>query len=245
MARPDADVDAAKVPPPESLRVDIATLRRRGVDHTEVATDLPPTWLSHVLSDTDAEVVEAGRVSLALHIQPDGIVVAQGRLDIAFTVPCGRCLDPAAVVDVAEIVATYVAAGSERDPAVQRAALARQLGADEDDEDGLSEEDLDTWVYEGTHLPLSPVVAEHVRLAYPMRALCTRGEQCRGMCGSCGADLNAAQTATACPQCGNPVSVGGVEPPRGADETSRTRPGPLADALRQLRDQLEGPDDGN
>lgn len=243
MARPDADADAAKVPPPDALRVDIATLRRRGVDHTDVAADLPAPWLADVLGDTDAEVSDAGKVSVQLHIQPGGIVVAQGRLELAFTVPCGRCLDPAAVQEATEIVATYVAAGSERDPAVQRAALA--VDEEDGEELGLSEDDLDTWVYEGPHLPLSPVVAEHVRLAYPMRALCTRGEDCRGLCGSCGADLNAVPEATACPQCGNPVVVGGVALPSAGDETSRTPGNPMADALRELRDQLDTPDEGN
>lgn len=216
----------------EALRVDLAALRRRGVDRHELAALLPAAWLAQAVADTDAEVTEAGRIQLELLLQPEGVIVARGPLSAAFTVPCGRCLAPAAVDASTEIFATFMPGADER----------------RDEEEEIDDEDLepdadspDVWRYDGPILALAGLVHEQVALGYPMRALCTHGEQCRGLCSNCGHELNTLPAeARTCPKCKNPVPLTpeadlpnqGESEPRQARELASN---PLADALRKLK----------
>ena len=215
------------IPRLEALRVDLAALRRRGVDHHAIEASLPVAWLQQALRDTDAEVERPGSVAIQLWLQPEGVVVVQGPLAVGFSVPCGRCLSPAAVDGATEIFATYMP------------SAAVPEDADPDEDDRAPDETPDVWGYDGPTLDLDPMVAEQVALAYPMRALCERGEGCRGLCSNCGYELNElAAEVRRCPQCRNEVpltpvadlpSEGGGEP---RDE--RVSDGPLAAALRGL-----------
>lgn len=214
---------ARDLPALEALRVDLAALRRRGVDLHPVHAVLPQDWLAQVLGDTDAEVSQDAEVRLRVTLQPEGVVVVQGDLSLRFSVPCGRCLSPAAVDGATEIFATFMAS----------AAAAQALLRDDEDALEADPDTPDVWSYDGPILRLDAMVAEQVALAYPMRALCERGEQCRGLCSNCGEELNAvAAEIRRCPQCGNevplvPVADPDAEPPR--DE----RENPFA-ALRKL-----------
>ena len=225
-----ADVVAA-------LRVDLAAMRRRAEDRRELDLMLSTSWLGAVLEDTDAEVRAAGRVAMSLSLQPDGIIVVQGRLSVGMEVPCGRCLDPAAVDGSADILATFLPASV----AAERASTMRYADEVEGDEgeDGIAlhEEDLDTWSYEGTALALDGLVAEQIKLAYPMRALCTRGEECRGLCSNCGAALNELPASVrVCPSCHCAVPAtpaAADDPAPGAESGEPPREGSLAAALKK------------
>jgi uncharacterized metal-binding protein YceD (DUF177 family) len=235
---------------PEALTVDLATLRRRNIDHHAIDCTLPVGWLASVLASTDASVSQAAQLALALHLQPRGVVVATGTLQVGFDVPCGRCLSAAAVAETSRIVATYV-------PATAPRGRPTPSKADEDDDEGglgLTADDLDTWTYEGVTLSLEAMVAEQVKLAYPMRVLCTRQDACRGLCSGCGADLNAqAEDGTTCEACGRrvpktpvadppsaqagPLGAAGAETldPAGIEGDAPDRPeNPLATALKKL-----------
>lgn len=221
-------------PPPalEALRVDVAALRRRGLTMQSVDAVLPRAWMAEVLHDTDAEIGRDGEVHLEVSLQPEGVVLVRGSLSLELSVPCGRCLAPAHVDGSTSIFATFMAT------AAAAAVLLRH------DEEGL-EPDPDTpdvWSYDGPVLGLEGMVAEQVALAYPMRALCTRGEACRGLCSNCGFELNALPAAERrCPQCGGEVPLTPVaDLPASAEgdaiEASRElRENPLAAALRKLK----------
>jgi uncharacterized protein len=212
---------------PADLRVDVAALRRRGVDRHRVEVDLPAAWLDEILADTDAEVSDPGHVELELQLPVDGPVIVTGDLRAHFEVPCGRCLDPAQVSADTRASATYVPAGS-----VDAAALHREI--DDEDDLGLSEDDLDTWTYDASTVDLSTMITEYVKVAYPMRALCSRGEACRGLCSNCGAKLNEQPNAPRCAACGHVLTpVTGA--PEAADADAEPQDGPLAAALRKLR----------
>ena len=58
----------------------------------------------------------------------------------------------------------------------------------------LSRADLGLSFYSTEEIDLSPLITEQVMLALPTRPLCS--EDCRGICGGCGADLN--REACAC-----------------------------------------------
>jgi uncharacterized protein len=52
----------------------------------------------------------------------------------------------------------------------------------------LEAEDLDLSFYEGDEIDVSPLIREQVLLSLPTRPLCR--EDCRGLCPTCGANLN-------------------------------------------------------
>ena len=218
---------------PESLRVDISAMRRRGETHGRVEVDLPVDWLAATLADTDAEVRESGSVSFDLSLPSDGPVIVSGRLALSFVVPCGRCLEDALVDGASRIEALFV---------LDRAA-ARHM--DQEDEDGLSLDDdaLDTWSYDGSSLDLARVVTEYVKVAYPMRALCELGEACEGLCSGCGNNFNENPPRRAgdrafCQNCGQEFFGAVGEPPEDGEEAAEADPpttNALADALRKLQ----------
>lgn len=216
----------------EALRVDLAALRRRGVDVHPVHAVLPQAWLAQALGDTDAEVSEDAKVELRVTLQPEGVVLVQGSLSLRFTVPCGRCLGPAAVDGSTEIFATFMATA-----AAAQALLRHDEEAFEADPDTP-----DVWSYDGPILALDAMVAEQVALGYPMRALCERGEQCRGLCSNCGCELNGlAPEILSCPQCGLEVPltpVADVDPTQDGEAQRIERANPFA-ALAKLQAKLQ------
>ena len=215
---------------PDALRVDLDVLERRGIASLDLDVLLPVDWLAMALSKTDATVERAGRVSLSVYVQPDGTVLVRGKLVAGFDVPCARCIAPAPVAAEEELTVTFVPASHER---------ARRVAAFDDDPDGvtLEEEDLDLYTYRGRILALEGMVAEHVSLAYPMRALCGRGEACRGLCTGCGADLNELGPADeACAGCGLPLYQVSHAPADRARAPQKKEDSPWQAALRKLRD---------
>lgn len=222
---------AAAPPPPESLRVDVSAMRRRGETHGRVEADLPAEWLAQALSDTDAEVRDAGRVSFDLALPGDAPVIVSGQLDVTFVVPCGRCLEDATVDGTSRIDAMFVPSGT---------AVPHQ----EEDEDGLALDDeaLDSWPYDGRFIELAQVVTEYVKVAYPMRALCSKGEACEGLCSGCGNNFNEVPPKLAgkrafCVKCDQEFLGAVGEPPAEAEDDADEPPKStaLADALRKLQ----------
>jgi uncharacterized metal-binding protein YceD (DUF177 family) len=211
--------------PVSAFVVDIAALRRKGEARHRIDTELDVDRLRAALVDTDAEVESPGRIGLDLLVQADGSVVVTGDLSFAFTVPCARCLDPAAVDGSSSITALVVPDG---------AAAPKSAGADEGDFDEDDAASDDVWTYDGHTLELWPMISETIKLAYPMRQLCARGSACRGLCSSCGAPLNEQPDGVrACERCG-------AADPRVPEVDEIPAPGagaenPLQAALRKLQ----------
>ena len=221
--------------PLASLRVDVSAMRRRGETHGRVEVDLPIPWVAAALADTDAEVRKPGSVAFDLSLPSDGPVIVSGTLAVDFVVPCGRCLEDAFVDGGTRISALFV---------LGTAAQARR---EEEEEDGLGLDDdaLDTWSYDGSTVDLAQVVAEYVKIAYPMRALCELGEACQGLCSGCGNNFNhnpprMAGSRAFCVKCGQEFFGAVGEPAAEGDETADEGAEPpktsaLADALRKLQ----------
>ena len=213
---------------PDALVVDISAMRRHNETHVSLERELALDWLREALRDTDAEVDAPAHVDVHLVVQGDGSVIVTGQLRGGIRVPCARCLDLADVSADSAITALYVREGAAR-------SLPDSKGdddlADEDEDDDGGE---DLWPFDGIRLDLAPMLVETVKLAYPMRVLCTRGPDCRGLCSQCGAPLNEQPAdASNCAACG-------VEDPRvpevdlaPAAEVPRTDA--LAEALRKVR----------
>jgi uncharacterized protein len=118
-------------------------------------------------------------------------VFVSGEISGRLLLACSRCLEPAEKGFQASFRVVYLPApetagapeGSGR--AEQRSGLARETGSsmvDSKDEDVLYH--VNGW------LDLNPMLREQIALCIPDRALCR--EDCRGLCPSCGADLNTA-----------------------------------------------------
>lgn len=209
--------------PLAALRIDLDELEE---GRHEVEASLPQAWIGEVLSSTDAQARDDGRAHLELDIQGDRTVLVRGRLELRYVVPCARCLDDA-FVDVGsetqDLCVTYVPAERLR----QWAEVSGEALEGEGDEiEPLDPSELDELGYEGKHLDLRELVSEQILLAYPMRALCARGEACLGLCSNCGANLNhavegdpelaaAGSPPSACPKCGHRLD--GSEPEGAAD----------------------------
>ena len=148
---------------------------------------LPRALLAESLEGMDADL-EATSGSARLELSRTGReVLVQGELRALVTLPCALCLQPARVPVHVPI---------------------RMLFTDEDaapdSDDPL--DDLDVGHYDGDMLDLAPTLREQLILGVPMSARCR--ESCRGLCATCGQDLNLAD-------CGHPPPLG-VESPLAA-----------------------------
>lgn len=97
----------------------------------------------------------------------------QGDVKTNVRVRCDRCLSFVTVPVDAHFDVAYIPAADDV--------------SDENIE--LQEDDLDFSVFEDGAIDLDELVREQVLLALPSRLLCR--EECRGLCPTCGVDLNA------------------------------------------------------
>jgi uncharacterized protein len=138
-----------------------------GLDR-ELPLDGP--WFAAALAGIDGAWDGAsGCVRLNLSRQGLTDVLARGDVRVRFTVPCARCLEPAAVAVDADFAATFVPRGSAR--------------ADH------AEDEPDVQGYAGDEIDVGDLVREQVLLGVPMTSLCR--PECQGLCPQCGAELNA------------------------------------------------------
>jgi len=96
----------------------------------------------------------------------------RGRLRGQLTARCGRCLE-------------------EFDLPLDRSfdfILTPENKTSDHGAEELRREDLGLSHYSSDEIDLAPLIAEQVMLALPTRPLC--GENCRGLCDQCGANLN-------------------------------------------------------
>ena len=234
------------------LNLDLVALSRSGAGPYRLKVELTPAWIAARLAHTDAEIQRSGTVDIEVTLIGEGSsVLVRGVLDLDFVVPCARCLDPADVPAGGELCVHFVRGASD---------------ALHDEEDSHWREgdadvgETDQRSFLGNHLDLRPMVEEQILVAYPIRALCVRGEACRGLCMHCGANLNEQPPATRCAVCGTlGARVPVVAAPGYEDEPSTSSPGkpgvgkggdvdkdaPWKAALRNIALGSDDPGDGS
>jgi uncharacterized metal-binding protein YceD (DUF177 family) len=195
---PVADAAEPSLRPLEALKIELDELEE-GVH--ELAVELPQAWVGEVLAETDAIARVGGTARLELTLQTDRTLLVRGQIELAYAVPCARCLEPANVdvgAETDDLCVTFVPA--ER----LRSWVDAPGGSDASDDEiePLESSELDEIGYQGSTVDLRSLISEQILLAYPMRILCSRGEACLGLCMRCGADLNKA------------VPEGGAKPER-------------------------------
>ncbi|HEV3277550.1 MAG TPA: DUF177 domain-containing protein [Terriglobia bacterium] len=103
----------------------------------------------------------------------------RGRLQTRVAASCGRCLGPVEIPVACEFDLTYR----------PMATIARN------EEMELPPAELDVGFYEGQGIDTAEVATEQVNLFMPMQVVCS--PDCRGLCPTCGANLN--QEECRCP----------------------------------------------
>jgi uncharacterized protein len=146
----------------QTLTVSVAELLGRPGEYRDIRVAEPVAGVGNALARLTDDPVEAG---LRAESVIEGVLVT-GHVSGSTALQCARCLIefPSTVdVDVCEL---YVAPGH---------------GAPADD---------DTYRVQGTEIHLEAMLRDAITLAIPLQPLCR--EDCKGICASCGADLNSA-----------------------------------------------------
>jgi uncharacterized protein len=151
-----------------------------------LAETLSESFLTHTLAEVkDTGFRPDGPAVLHVKLQKTGSgVLLRGSTEVALQSPCRRCLADVHLQIPVSFTLNLVSA----------AALSR--GEDDDGADDVEQEragsfDLDRAdeeLFDGKTIDLDPLVREQVLLALPMHAVCR--EDCKGLCGSCGQNLN-------------------------------------------------------
>ena len=145
------------------------------------------------LEPDDARV--RGEFDLAIDIAKVGRAVrVSGRLAGTFVRQCVRCLNDYDESARIPFTADYL---GEAPPAKPQTKRAKPRSEEEESEaDATIEDEEEPYSLVGDRLELAEMLREQVILATPMQPLCR--EDCRGLCPTCGQDLN--ERRCACPE---------------------------------------------
>ena len=140
--------------------------------HVEAPIDLFPVLTR---MQADGECVFTGPVTGDITVEREfDHLKAIGRVQVPISLTCGRCL------------VTYASAIDSSFNIIFRKEAERHT--DVEDETELCDDDLVSSTYSGDELDLAHEIEEQVAMEVPLKPLC--GEGCKGLCPSCGADLN-------------------------------------------------------
>ncbi len=118
-------------------------------------------------------------------------VLLTGEIELDVVAPCDRCL-----ADVPQRLPIRFTLNLVPEPKKADDAEDDEGGrpADEKERAGsFALADADEETFDGQTIDLDPIVREQVLLALPMRVICR--EDCKGLCPSCGQDLNVEKCA--------------------------------------------------
>ena len=154
------------------LLIDIPRIPLEGLDLDEA---LDPASLR---VEGESEFVLASGARLRAHVDlVDGTTVhVRGRLSGRLQLDCGRCLEGYTAPVEQELDLFYLPGATERPE-------------DQEEEVELSDREVVVGYYDGARLDLGDVAREQIFLSLPLKRLCR--EDCRGLCPTCGKDLNA------------------------------------------------------
>lgn len=160
------------------MKLDVDKLTAAGVpfEHTFTADDLS-------LDEGEGTRLLPGAVVAGTAGRQGDEVRLRGKVSARVESSCHRCARVVTVPVEVEFDAPYARAGAEGAPA---------------ENVELNPPDLDFSFYEEDVIAVDELAREQILLALPTRLLCR--EDCRGLCATCGADLN--EEACACGRAG-------------------------------------------
>lgn len=142
-------------------------------------------WIEGLELGVEGEIDAPLRIDLVIYRSGEE-VFAEGRVEGRVGFPCYRCLEPAAAPLSGSFRVTYLPAPAE----IAGARRSETGEAPAEDMAGAPDPgDVDVYYHVDGVFDLLPMLREQILVALPHRALC--GENCKGLCPSCGADLNA------------------------------------------------------
>jgi uncharacterized protein len=167
--------------------VQVEQIREGGLTLAEPLTE---PFLAELLADAAWEDFrsQAPATLRATFLRTPGGVLLQGNVELRLSAPCKRCATEVALTVPVSFTLNLVPAEASK-----RERASADEGEDEPESESkgsfeLGQADLDT--YQGKTIDLDPILREQVLLALPMHAVCR--EDCRGLCGMCGQNLNEA-----------------------------------------------------
>lgn len=144
----------------QQLTLSVAEILGRPGEYRDVVVRRPLGGVETALARLTGDPVEA---RLRVESVMEGVLVT-GRVEAATAQDCARCLRSFAGEVGLEVVELYVAPGHE------------------------VSEDEDMYRVSGTEIDLEPMLRDALALALPLKPLCR--PECRGLCATCGKDLN-------------------------------------------------------
>ncbi len=160
------------------LLIDIPKIPPEGLELDE-ALDAASV---HLEGEGEFRLLAGGHLRCRVEIVDGTTVHVRGRLTATVETECGRCLE------------RYEASADQELDLFFLPRAATEPEAQEDEVE-LSDREVVVGYYEGTRLDLGEVVREQIFLSLPLKRLCR--EDCRGLCPTCGQNLNAGDCA--CP----------------------------------------------
>ncbi len=155
------------------LKIKVEEIKKKPVivSAEEPVSDYPA--LTNVSDSGECEFTSPVKIDLTAireydHIRVDGHVKTTVRLQ------CSRCLENFET-EIASFFTLF---------------YNKKTGVRLDDEIELREEDLTTVSYVGEYIDFTTEIEDQLIMEVPLKPLCR--EDCRGLCGNCGANLNAA-----------------------------------------------------
>lgn len=133
-------------------------------------------WMHAALAETELRDAAVVLQAEAFLTRTNEQVFAKGTVQGDVTVPCSRCAGAARVGIDAPFQMVYLPEGE----------AGEELEPDEERE--LSGDDADFSTYVEDEIDLGATFREQLLLALPLAPLCR--EDCKGLCGRCGKDLN-------------------------------------------------------
>jgi uncharacterized protein len=167
--------------------VSVDQIREGGLSLDE---PLSEAFLTHALvdvKDTGFRPQSGATLHVQLRKTASGVVV-QGNTEVAVQSPCRRCLGEVPIRVPVSFTLHLVAAPTLRDAT---SGKGEDEQAEREGSFDLTRSDEE--LFDGRKIDLDPLVREQVLLALPMHALCS--EDCQGLCGRCGQNLNEARCA--------------------------------------------------
>jgi uncharacterized protein len=169
------------------MLVQVEQIREGGLTLTQ---PLAQPFLAQALADAvrgGFRPEAAAEFHASLH-RTSGGVLLEARTELPLAAPCTRCVADVHLTLPVNFTLNLVPAQAERNRSTEEGDDSDQPDAESSGSFDLAEADLDT--YHGKTIDLDPIIREQVLLALPMQVVCR--EDCRGLCGMCGQNLNEA-----------------------------------------------------
>lgn len=151
------------------IRVADITNKVKSIDTVEEITHFPA--LLQAQDAGECQFLGPLNISLAVVREFDHIRV-QGSVGTTVSLSCSRCLNEFTAELSSDFTVFYI----------------KDAVAQPEDEVELGEQDLISATYSGDEIDFSAEVVEQILLEIPYKPLCA--EECKGLCTSCGTDLN-------------------------------------------------------